>query len=93
MIHLDDIPDGLPTTPAAQLSWLRRMSKFLVADVFNSANQDDVKVVMESMKTEVGAEYVYPYCYCREGMNNTLGSFIYTLLFIFQQSQLYPLTN
>ena len=72
MAKIGDIPEGLPLSVDAKMSWLRRFSRDIVDKIFNPTNPDDVKMVIEAMKEpggRNGAEDVppYPYCTCREG--------------------------
>ncbi len=64
---LDEVPVSYPTSSNARLSWLRRISKDLVDQVVNPTDADDIKVVAEAMEHDQDAQYVYPFCVCREG--------------------------
>jgi hypothetical protein len=62
---LNDEPAAFPASSNARLSWLKRISKDLVDNIFNPTDIDDVKLVAEAMEQHAKSEeYVYPYCTC-----------------------------
>ena len=66
----DDIPEGLPKSTQARKIWLRRNCRFVVDQVNNPTNADDVQMVIESMNQvdEVTDETdLFPFCFCRKG--------------------------